>query len=236
MGGRGGKLYNRERRKYHIFGNMWEDEESDGTDDWFKQNSNTHSILDKNNKDDGFEAVYFYTGSGHRPLNKLLRGLEAFNEGSSSHQDLVRQSEAIEQKLNESTLNKPMQVLRGDSSVIFGKKFMTIEQLKQYEGGLIQDNGFTSASAAKDEAAFGGDVLYTIQVPKGRGIGAWVNHMSQHSGEREFLFNSGSTFRVRKVESYRGDTDRGYEHHVVLEYVGRYKLKSKNKVKEERGF
>ena len=82
-----------------------------------------------------------------------------------------------------------------------GNKSEFMKVLKSRIGSVVKDHGFTSTSMLKD--AWGGDVKYEINIPKGTNC-AYVAHMSQHHSEMELLLNRGSSFRITGVREEGG--------------------------------
>jgi hypothetical protein len=121
-----------------------------------------------------------YTGSYFGPTNKQLRdGL--MTEEIWSH--------AL--RLNEALDKLP------DYKGIVGRGVYVpnvAEFMKGYQVGMIkEERAFTSAAKGK---GFGGKVKYQIQSKTGKDVSTY----SQHSGEKEVLFKSGTRFRVVKIE------------------------------------
>ena len=106
-------------------------------------------------------------------------------------------------------VEEPMTVIRWGSPSLLGKRDLSLDEMKEREGITVGDPGFMSASIQ----LYGFEinpVMYEIKVPKGKGIGAYVDSVSINKGEKEFLFNAWSTFKVEKVEEidYQYEVDR----------------------------
>lgn len=210
MGGRGSSSGYTEFRQYYDktmaqealgMGNGGE------TDTWVMQlGSDEKNAIDK------------YTGSYYRELNKVLR----------TRKDKVRDSskgtyktdrDNIEAGINSYNLKHNTIFHRSSSASLLGGLTDPRDINAQLAGKVVVDHGFTSATTTyrTGGGTYFGDIQYHISTPRGKGIGAFVKPISQHSSEEEFLFNYGSGYKV--VRAYRSKTGHT---HVDLEYVGRY--------------
>lgn len=64
-------------------------------------------------------------------------------------------------------------------------------------GTVIQDLGYGSTSTRKGIAQdFGSDYMFKINIPKGKGRGAYVESMSSSIGEYEFLLKRGYKLKI----------------------------------------
>ena len=163
-------------------------------------------------------AINKYTGSYYRQLNAALR----------KHKDKVRDSskgtfktdrDNIEAGINSYTLRNNTIFHRSSSASLLGGLTNADAINEQLAGKVVVDHGFTSTTTTyrTGGGTMFGDIQYHISTPRGKGIGAFVKPISQHSSEEEFLFNYGSAYKV--VRAYRSSTGHT---HVDLEYVGRY--------------
>lgn len=79
-----------------------------------------------------------------------------------------------------------------------------LEKLK--EGAVFHDEGFGSTTVLTEKKA-SGNVVMIIDVPAGRGYGAWINPLSgAEDDEYEFLLQRGSNFIVKSIKTVDGDT------------------------------
>jgi len=134
---------------------------------------------------------------------------------------------ALYDALSDYELKKPITVYRNADTKIFGGDGMTYEQIKEFEGKTLHNNGFLSTSAISEAGAQygteGTDVKIAFKLPKGKGIGAYVGKKGlsyYDSGEKEFLLNNNAFFKVKKVSK---PEKPGYPIKVVMEWVGQSK-------------
>ena len=158
-------------------------------------------------------AVYEYTFD-QEGFNKPMR------DGTVALQSKVHQKEikALESALSKGELPVDMIMHRGSTGhLITGQYDCTLADIKAKAGQIVADAAFTSTATVKG-GGFSGNVIYHIKTPAGKGAGAYVDTISAYKGpgESEFLFNSGSKFRV-----LGGYEDSKGKLHCNLEYVGR---------------
>ena len=138
------------------------------------------------------ESVKDYTGSDYRAMNGVLRGtISTDNADVGTFMQIGGVTTAIQQF----DLKSPIIVYRGTSHKIFGGKF-TVDQFNQMKGCTITDNGFGSSAADKAHSWKHKGYIMKITVPQGKGRGAWVDPMSLHKGEQEFIIQRGSQYRI----------------------------------------
>ena len=183
-------------------------------DDFFSRHSNFDKWLDgKTMSDDEYDAIKSYTGSEYRGINKALRTPEKFKDNPTSLKYYNEKADKAEKGLDKTKLNRNLTVYRGASIKLFGMDKVNYDELKKFEGGKIRDLGFMSATPFKRASWIETDsqgnpkqdnsvVMLKINVPKGKGRGAWVNPFSAHGGtwgEKEFLINRASVLQIKKI-------------------------------------
>ena len=98
-------------------------------------------------------------------------------------------------------IKEPMTVVRWANSTLLGGRSLSLDEMKKRVGITVGDHAFMSSAIQDGSAGFEHyPVMYEINVPAGKGIGAYVEDVSKNPDEREFLFNAASTFKVEKVE------------------------------------
>ena len=152
-----------------------------------------------------------YCGDGYIPINGLLRHqmtekmVEAWN-GVGNHlvQDMI---DEIESAIDEFELRNPLEVYRTCENDV-------LDNLSLKIGDRFHDDGFGSTSVLKNKVA-SGNIVMEIDVPSGKGLGAWVNPLSgAEDKEYEFLLQRGTDYLVKNIR-YEGDDTI-----VSLEVVG----------------
>ena len=140
-------------------------------------------------------------------MNEDLRkwGFPTTSAGDKCYQNAMAAIDRFE-------VGEPTRVYRGNSTSILGKRGMSLEEMKKCVGKVVGDMAFMSASTLPDTWSYT-PVTYEIDIPKGKGIGAYVENVSIHPDEKEFLFGSGSTYKVKDVKEVGGRP------HVMLEWL-----------------
>jgi len=142
-----------------------------------------------------------YTGGSYREINSYLRS------GGYTSDSMKRTINHAQQAMRPTDVD--MLTMRGCSYKQFGLDqggygwdAASHLEVKSLVGQEIQDKGFMSTSSASNygghSAAFGGVVRLEVEVPKGT-YGAYVDHISMHSGENEYMVAAGTRFKVLRV-------------------------------------
>ena len=150
-----------------------------------------------------------YTGSGYVPINGVLR--EKINPTPEAKLAYLAEAKQVSSAISKFELNDNIVVFRGVNLDAFGlvggsKIFSTETEkgMKALVGTTFVDKGFMSTSAVKSAAFNSKDARISINVPKGKGRGAWVKPLSIYSHENEFLLQKGSGLKITKVEKVGG--------------------------------
>ena len=139
------------------------------------------------------KAIKRYTSEEYTVWNDFLR-----NGTKTKDATVISGINILKEVLSRYTTQKQMTVYRG-TYARFG-----IENFKI--GEIIElDKGFMSSTFYKeitDDFSGGeGSVLYRIRVPVGKKVGAYVDELSTHKGEEEFLFLPRTKFKILKLET-----------------------------------
>lgn len=146
-------------------------------------------------------SIKAYAGGGsvYLNINRYLRGeisLEKYAEKSLySIETAEKRIKNIKSALDKFELNDNIQVLRVSDANFY--KELNV-------GSVFKDNAFVSTTTDKSRADSDMVVQMTIDVPKGKGRGAWVTPLAQNKTENEFLLNSGQEYEVYKKEIKNG--------------------------------
>lgn len=153
--------------------------------------------------------VQGYTGSGYVPINGVLR--ETSNPTPEAKLVYLAEATQISSAISKFELNDNITVFRGVDldafGLVGGDKLFSAETekgMKALVGTTFVDKGFMSTSAVKSSAFNSKDVKMSINVPKGKGRGAWVKPLSTYYYEDEFLLQKGSGLKITKVEKVGG--------------------------------
>ena len=160
---------------------------------------------------DQVSAIGQYSGDAYSGINGLLRGrvTEKMSDAwkMSIGRSLQEMATDITSAIETFDLQDGITVFRTcDSNVL--------NYLNLREGEIFTDSGFVSTSVIQEKVASGNIVMH-INVPPGKGHGAWINPISgAEDKEYEFLLQRGSSFRVKKTYQRGDDTI------VELDWIG----------------
>ena len=152
---------------------------------------------------DEISSVSYYSGDGYHGMNGLLRGqmTEKMVDSWSATDTMTLQEriDYLSRALSRFELEKPIKVYRTCEQDVLAK-------LKLEGGSIFHDDGFVSTSVISEKVA-SGNIVMEINVPAGRGVGAWINPLSgAEDKEYEFLLQRGSNFIVDAIEQRGEDT------------------------------
>lgn len=154
------------------------------------------------------DGVVTYTGSAYYDMNNYLRGIDT---SVSTHiKDAIDNCRAA---LAKAKLEESIVVGRGSNYKSIAGMLGTedhsdvtwyAKNKDKFIDNSVKDNGFLSTTPYEG-GGFSGEVVYRINVPKGA-HGVYVDSISRHKGEQEFLLQAGSTFRVVDIQEKNEDT------------------------------
>ena len=137
------------------------------------------------------EAIKDYTGSGFESLNNSLRHDWAL---ATSQKETQKNLDSV---IAKGVLKEDIRVYRGSSTDLV-KGASTVDEVLAMVGEVVTDKGFTSSSITKAGSFKSEPILYRIDVPKGKGRGAYINngsHFKNH--EYEFLLKRGGNYAIK---------------------------------------
>lgn len=143
-------------------------------------NTAQQTAWEKSLKNNGLlSSVREYTGTAYRNINKNLK-----------NGNVTQTAADIYKAIEEYYLPEDITVYRGCGGSIFaGASAAEINAC--LVGKEISQPQFLSTCAVNGEE-FSGDYLYEITVPKGKGRGCYVDNISLHKGEIEFIIQLGA--------------------------------------------
>lgn len=143
---------------------------------------------------DQLDSVVEYTGSYYKHLNDVLRsGKPSKFKATRAKDDAHIQN--IDNAISAFTLTENLRVFRGAGTKLINGYSTVAEINANLKGATVQDNGYMSTSAVKG-SNFSGQIVYEINVPKGKGRGAFIAPVSKFHHENEFLLARGTKFKV----------------------------------------
>lgn len=149
---------------------------------------------------DEVAALSDYSADGYLGINGLLR--HQLTKKMADRWDAFRNTsldatiDFIEKAIDKFELKAPLTVYRTCENDI-------LDKLKA--GSIFHDEGFGSTSVLSNKVA-SGNVVMKINVPKGKGHGAWISPLSGSQEEYEFLLQRGSNYKVKKKYKKGNDT------------------------------
>ena len=179
------------------------------TKDWMRENSNYNEWEDEMFDKSIDETIHNYTGERYLWINEYLRTGE-FNGPKSWYQkdDVEQDIKELDEAVESFDLKKPVTVYRSSDSNLLGNEKMSYEQMRAMVGKTVSDKAYLSTSTLKElpgEQTVGGVVDYVIDVPAGKGNGAYVARYSENSSEREMLLRRGASYKINKVTKDAND-------------------------------
>lgn len=170
-------------------------------DKWTEQMDTWYNKL----SDDEKSAIRNYTGPSYKKMNEYLR-----SDGKNST-DYKEEVEKVIKALDKIKTEEDMVVRRGVSTRGFAGMFDKYEEAKNIGGytwieknmdsligQVCTDKGFLSTSPNKFKG-FDKEVNLKIELPKGT-KGAYIDSISKHRGEKEFLIQKGYNYIVTGIE------------------------------------
>ena len=199
---------------------------NNGADKWFanEKDSNMTEWIDGLSAGEK-SAINHYTGYGYTDMNKTLYSKPWDEISAPSKKEMANLYNA----LSKFDLKRGINITRQTDFQIFGKEHnsnMSVNQVKKFlenNGGVLQSDGFMSFGANDHGMSLAGSGLVIhLQVPPSKGAGAYVNPISSHKGEEEFIVNSNSVLRFDP----KSVTEMGGKIHVTATWLGQSKMQT----------
>lgn len=144
-------------------------------------------------------GVRIYTGSTYQSMNAYLRGVKTAEDVGER---IVKYVDWCASALEKASTPRDMIVRRGDNYNMLKDLGIDFSKgnLENIKGSMVESKAFLSTSP-DPRGGFDKDIEYVVKVPKGS-QGMYVDSISQHEGEKEFLLNRGGRFVIEDVEYY----------------------------------
>ena len=136
----------------------------------------------------------YYTGPAHKELNEALRKGKDMDlkENPFLTTDQFIKTMYIDEAIAQYELERPMRVYRAVDSNVMNKCL---------KNGIFTEHAYLSTSCYKYSS-----ILYRqntdfliIDIPKGKGIGAYIADYSAYPKQYEFLIKREAKFKIKKV-------------------------------------
>ena len=164
--------------------------------DAFFMSQSRHRYWERHLTEEQDYAINAYTGNKFKSLNAALRsiydrGLTVYSYGTGLTGDQRRIIKGMDEALVNYKLENPLRVYRGISPDVMDNF------IKDHNpGDFFYDGGYLSASCYSGTKIVNVDVktekckdMIIIDVPEGKGYGAYINFHSQHPDQYEFVFS-----------------------------------------------
>lgn len=165
------------------------------------------SIFDKSVKD----WKYDMTGAERDTLTdytEMFYSRVNYDLRWDNTEDFEKQISELDSAISKFNLTSDIVTYRGASKSAFGGGVPEI-------GAIISDKAYLSTSIDKSVAQnFDKGYIFKINVPKGKGRGAYVDSISYHKGEREFLMKRSSKLKITGTAS--GESEGFYGGQTVI--------------------
>ncbi len=167
----------------------------------------SHSKWDRSLTSTQRSVLNDYTSDGYSNINSYLRGYD--NKTTYSIDEIKYKISNIDKAIESYFLREPITTYRSINSWAF------VEYLDNFEtliGEKYTDRAFMSSSPTLDSPALNKDLLMTINLPKGKGIGAYIDGYNGLN-ETEFLIKRDSVFII--TNAYK----KGDLYYIEMELV-----------------
>lgn len=148
-------------------------------------------------------ALYQYTGYDHVYINAVLRqagpgwpNIKDSDDTKKKWRRVAKNAQAAMRPAAQAftTYRRTEKDALQAMGITNLSKFTDVKKL---EGKIFSDRGFGSSSI--DPNKWSGYLKFVIEVPEGTPV-AWVDDISQNSGEYEVLFAAGTRYRIDRIE------------------------------------
>lgn len=187
------------------FGNDVEEAEKWGNEsyiEWEKKLEDTERLNIKEYTDQG----------GSVKINSFLRKNNGSLEENTGEEDLINRIKSINSGLDKTTVTQEMCVYRRINENAFGLEVNSLRDWrgninhsefenfkKKFSNSLMAQPAFISTSLVKHIPFLDGDpILMRINIPKGI-HGAYIENISETSGEHEFLIKQGYNYYISDI-------------------------------------
>ena len=158
---------------------------------------------------DEAKSVAFYSHTGDKQINSILRSGIADDDIKSYVQDLDNIISRFE-------VPEDVSLYRGSNLDFLYREF-NINNLEDLLGKSYIDKGYTSTSIILDNAFLNKDAVFEIKLPGGKGRGAFISSFSRHFDELEFLIKRNTKFKIVDIREWYNPRQKKNVSYIVLE-------------------
>ena len=158
---------------------------------------------------DEAKSIAFYSHTGDKQINSILRSGTADDDIKSYVQDLDNIISRFE-------VPEDVSLYRGSNLDFLYREF-NINNLENLLGKSYIDKGYTSTSIILDNAFLNKDAVFEIKLPGGKGRGAFISSFSRHFDELEFLLKRNTKFKIVDIREWYNPRQKKNVSYIVLE-------------------
>lgn len=160
-------------------------------------------------------AIDYYSSGDYQYINGMLRGKDVLVEDEQKNKDMKRYTETLQNAIKNFEIPENIKLYRNIDITALEDLGINERNIKELEGMVYNEKGFSSTSMDKSVAfEFGKgqfkntgnkQILFEIDVPKGKNRGIPIYSFSNFEHEQEVLLKNNSNFKINEV-SKDGDS------------------------------
>lgn len=173
------------------------------------------SEIIKKMNDDERKSIEFYSGSGFSDMNDFLRGIESTHDSSiekwckildetiEKYADGLTNDIKVFRHMNIGAMRPIFSDEIGDlaeKAVFYNDLDSLAELKKKVVGGTFKDKAFLSTSYSEGVFVAKYGVEFQLFLPKGYKNGMFIESISKHKTEKEYLIKSNQKFKIVDID------------------------------------
>lgn len=162
----------------------------------------SHKDWIKSLNDEELQAIGGYTQDDYAGINGYLRGGRRDVQYQEFHSAWKKQIGDIDKAIDRYVNEEPFKTYRFVDNDVLGIYKLDISDIENWAGKTITDKAYMSTTL--NPATFennADEFVMHIDVPKGKGIGAWVNELSSYENiEYEYLLRRNTTVKINHAK------------------------------------
>lgn len=176
----------------------------------------SHKDWIKSLNDEELQAIGGYTQDDYAGINGYLRGGRRDVQYQEFHSAWKKQIGDIDKAIDRYVNEEPFKTYRFVDNDVLGVYKLDISDIENWAGKTITDKAYMSTTL--NPATFennADEFVMHIDVPKGKGIGAWVNELSIYENiEYEYLLRRNTTVKINHAK-----LDDNHVVHIYCEVI-----------------
>lgn len=176
----------------------------------------SHKDWIKSLNDEELQAIGGYTQDDYAGINGYLRGGRRDVQYQEFHSAWKKQIGDIDKAIDRYVNEEPFKTYRFVDNDVLGIYKLDISAIENWAGKTITDKAYMSTTL--NPATFennADEFVMHIDVPKGKGIGAWVNELSIYENiEYEYLLRRNTTVKINHAK-----LDDNHVVHIYCEVI-----------------